>query len=74
MYSIIAKKNLAPTLDLLRGTKTMKCLRELEKSQWWPRDKILDLQSEKLKKLIKYAYDNVPYYYRMFMVKRKWEF
>lgn len=57
---------MAPTLDLLRGTKTMKCLRELEESQWWPREKILELQDQRLRKLVKYAYENVPYYRRIF--------
>jgi phenylacetate-CoA ligase len=70
VYSTIAKKILAPTLDLLRGTKTVKCLRKLEKSQWWPQDRILDLQSDRLRKLIKYVYDNVPYYYRIFRERK----
>lgn len=70
MYSTIAKKILAPTLDLLRGTKTMKYLKKLEETQWWSRDKILELQNEKLKKLIKYAYDNVPCYYRIFRERK----
>jgi len=44
----------------------MKCLEQLERSQWWPRHKILALQDEELRKLLKYAYDNVPYYHRIF--------
>ena len=74
MYKFVVKHVLAPVLDFSRGTKTMKYLKKLEETQWWSRDKILELQNEKLKKLIKYAYDNVPYYYRMFVVKRKWKF
>lgn len=66
MYSNIAKNFLAPILDLLRGTKTMRCLKELEKSQWWPRDKILDLQSDRLRKLIRHVYETVPYYNQIF--------
>ena len=44
----------------------MKCLKELESSQWWPRDKILELQNQRLQQLVKHAYDNVPYYKRIF--------
>ena len=44
----------------------MKCLRELEESQWWPREEILELQDQRLRKLVKYVYDNVPYYRRIF--------
>ena len=44
----------------------MKYLRELERSQWWPRDRILELQNQRLRLLVKYAYENVPYYRRIF--------
>jgi len=57
---------MAPVLDLSRGTKTMKCLNELEKSQWWSRDKVLELQNQRLRQLVQHAYDNVPYYRRLF--------
>ena len=66
MYKFIARHMLAPLLDVFRGTKTMKRLEQLERSQWWPRHKILALQDEELRKLLKYAYDNVPYYHRIF--------
>jgi phenylacetate-CoA ligase len=66
MYKSIAKHILAPLLDVYRGTKTMKCLQELEKTQWWPRDRILALQKERLRRLVSHAYDNVPYYHRIF--------
>ena len=62
MYSLIARHMLAPVLDFSRGTKIMKRLKELEKSQWWSRDKILELQNQRLKQLVRHAYDNVPYY------------
>ena len=66
MYSLIARYMLAPVLDFFRGTKTMKCLKELEESQWWSRDKILELQNQRLRQLVRHAYDNVPYYRRIF--------
>lgn len=66
MYEFMTKHVLAPVLDICRGTATMKCLKELEETQWWPRYKILALQNERLSKLVRYAYDNVPYYHRIF--------
>jgi len=66
MYNWIAKHVLARALDLSRGTKTMRCLNELEESQWWSRKDVLELQNERLRRLISYAYDNVPYYRRLF--------
>lgn len=66
MYRWITRHLLVPLLDFWRGTKTRQCRRELEESQWWPRDKILELQNERLRKLINYAYERVPYYRRIF--------
>jgi phenylacetate-CoA ligase len=64
-YNTLARHVLAPSLDRMRGTSTMKCLAELEESQWWPRERIEELQSERLHKLIEHAYSNVPYYRRI---------
>ena len=66
VYTLIAKRFLAPVLDSCRGTRTMRCLKELEQSQWWPRYRILELQNERLRQLVQYAYDRVPYYRRIF--------
>jgi len=43
----------------------MRCLRELEESQWWPADRIQQLQSDRLQRLIHHAYARVPYYRRL---------
>jgi phenylacetate-CoA ligase len=66
MYNFIARNILAPVLDLFRGTGTLKQLSFLEKSQWWPPQKIAALQDEKLRKLVLYSYEKVPYYRRLF--------
>ncbi len=42
----------------------MRCLRELEQSQWWPLEQIRELQSSRLQRLIEHAYQHVPYYRR----------
>jgi len=66
VYNFIARHILAPVLDFSRGTRTMKCLKELEQSQWWPRDKIVELQNQRLRQLVRHAYGKVPYYRRLF--------
>ena len=66
MYNFLARHMMAPALDFFRRTATMQCLGELEESQWWARERILELQSERLRYLVNYAYDNVPYYRRIF--------
>jgi len=66
MYRFIARHMLAPVLDFARGTRTMRCLKELERTQWWQRDGILELQNQRLRQLVEYAYDSVPYYRGVF--------
>ena len=70
MYRFIAKHILAPGLDVLRGTQAMSILSELEKSQWWGRQKIIELQEQRLKNLLQYSYEKVPYYRRVFDERR----
>lgn len=42
------------------------CLAELEESQWWSLEKLQELQSERLKNLIKHCAEHVPYYQKKF--------
>ncbi len=51
---------------LLRGWEAVRHLRDLEKSQWLPTREIQRIQLEKLKKLVRHAYENVPFYHRKF--------
>lgn len=66
MYRFVARHILAPVLEFSRGTNALKCLEELEESQWWTNDRILGLQNQRLSQLLQYAYQNIPYYRRMF--------
>ncbi|MBE9506218.1 MAG: phenylacetate--CoA ligase family protein, partial [Chloroflexi bacterium] len=65
LYNALARHVLAPSLDLIRGARTMKCLADLEETQWWSRERIEQLQAERLQRLIRYAYDHVLYYRRL---------
>jgi len=62
---VLSRHVLAPTLDRLRGTHTMRSLKELEESQWWPQERIERLQAKRLQHLVRYAYERVPYYRRL---------
>jgi len=62
LYNLMARHLMAPTLDMVRGCKSMACLAELEQSQWWAPDKIEELQRERLQRTIQHAYSHVPYY------------
>jgi phenylacetate-CoA ligase len=57
---------LIPLYDFATRNHTRKYMRELEKSQWFTQGKIKELQEKKLRRLIKHAYETVPYYHRIF--------
>ena len=65
LYPYAVRHVLAPAYDRIRHTGTMKRLQHLEKSQWWPRERIEEQQSRHLQELIAHAYAHVPYYRRL---------
>jgi len=66
VYSILANHIFYPVADMFLGTRLMKYLREMEKTQWWSPERLRELQNEKLRALIKHAYENTTYYRRIF--------
>lgn len=66
MYSIIAERIVYPLGDAVLHTSVMKYLASLEESQWWPPDRLAELQNAKLRALIEHACTQVPYYQRVF--------
>ena len=63
---MIRKCFLIPLSGVLTKYNLSRDLKFLEKSQWWTKKKLENYQNEKLKKMVKHAYDNVPYYHRIF--------
>jgi len=55
-----------PVVEALSGTSISRTVQQLEKSQWWTRAQLLDLQNKKLRAMILHAYNNVPFYRRLF--------
>ena len=70
MMGYLSRYVFIPALERFNAQKTMDCLEELEQTQWWDRGKIKELQEKKLRMLIKHAYENVPYYHKMFKENR----
>ena len=44
----------------------LKTYRLLKKSQWWTKEQLEDYQMQQLDKLLNHAYENVPYYRKVF--------
>jgi len=61
-YDWMAHSILAPAVDGLRRTHTMRHLNYLNESQWWTEERLLDLQTNRLQRLIEHAYATVTYY------------
>ena len=66
MYNSVFRSLVFPALEWYSGTTIHQHLAGLNKSQWWSKDQIEELQNKKLRTLIRHAYDNVPYYHRIF--------
>lgn len=65
-YEYLVQKIGMPIAERATGWPVSKYLRELEESQWWSLQQLQELQNEKLRKMIKHAYDTVPYYRELF--------
>jgi phenylacetate-CoA ligase len=66
MIDSVYRRIAFPLTDVYRNTTSVKCLAELEKTQWLSTAELEELQRRKLKPMLKHAYENVPFYHRMF--------
>jgi len=63
MYAYIYKSILNPFYEnVIRRRNMLKYRAFLEKSQWWPYEKLRAFQWGELTRLLKHTYDNVPYW------------
>jgi len=53
--------------DLKDGSRRLRILRDLERSQWLPQEVLLARQRGKLQQIVSYAAANSPYYSRVFV-------
>jgi len=68
MYNQILNKCVYPIINQFypQNKDTLVQLHFLKKSQWWKTEQLQLLQKKKLRKLLKHAYTNVPYYHKIF--------
>ncbi len=66
LYTTFVSKFLFPVHERFKGHHTARVLKEMEASQWWPLDKLQDLQVRRLRGLLEHARDHVPYYRELF--------
>ena len=62
----VVKYLVYPLYELATGRRVLSKWREMERSQWLPRDEMLQLQWHKLQRLLAHAYTNVPFYRHRF--------
>jgi phenylacetate-CoA ligase len=66
-FEVFVKKVSSPIIARGKGLpRLFQCLEELEVSQYWDRNRIVEFQFEKLKKLLLHAYENTTFYRRRF--------
>ncbi|MBN2013926.1 MAG: phenylacetate--CoA ligase family protein [Candidatus Altiarchaeota archaeon] len=66
IYPSLFKRLVFPLMENMCRTDIQKRLKFLQETQWWDKSKLEKLQNERLRSLIHHAYDNVPYYRRLF--------
>ena len=62
MHPLIVRRLLLPLHERLIGRDTWSRLASWEESQWWPQERLAELQIEKLRLLLSHAATRVPYY------------
>ena len=70
MYSKIIKNVFFPLyqLNIPRDNRYSTYMNLLNKTQWWSYSELEKFQLKRLKKLLKHANDNVPFYHEMFKI------
>jgi len=67
MYRYVFKNIINPFYESIIKHRNMLKYRDfIEKSQWWPHEKLRTLQWEELTKLLKHVYEQVPYWRKQF--------
>jgi phenylacetate-CoA ligase len=62
LYTRLVAGVVFPLHERLKGHDTVRVRRGLEESQWWPRERLADLQLARLRALLADAAAHVPYY------------
>ena len=66
LYTKLISNVIFPLQERLKDHNTAAVHRQMEQTQWWPRERIEALQLQKLRQLISHAEQFVPYYRNLF--------
>ena len=66
LTSSLSRYVIHPLWDLKEGSRRLRTLRELERSQWFPLEVLRARQRERLERILAYAATHSPYYRRLF--------
>ncbi len=66
LYTRCVSGVLFPLHERLKGHGTVRARRELERTQWWPAERLRELQLQRLQQLLAEAASGVPYYRELF--------
>jgi len=66
MLNSFNEKIVLPLSDIIQGYSISRHFKFLMKSQWWTKEEYKAYQEERLKKLICFAYNNIPFYSQWF--------
>ena len=66
IYNWLQENIILPANDLLSGQSISKSLHFLLESQSWTTEELVAYQEERLRSLVKHAYENVPFYHELF--------
>lgn len=64
--SVLSRHLVFPVGDYVKNTKSLEYFKYLNKTQWLKPDELRQIQEENLRHLVLYAYNNVPYYHKLF--------
>lgn len=65
-YNVLDRYVLLPLADMAYGSEIVRQWKTLRSTEFSSYDDIRELQNAKLRKLVKHAYDSVPYYHKLF--------
>src|SRR3569623_1237100 len=66
LYTQIISRLLFTAQERCKGHDTLRVRRQLEETQWWPRERRVDMQLQRLRRLLTLANQHVPYYHALF--------
>ena len=66
MHPFFARQVVFPLQERIKGKNTHAVLKELQRSQWLPASRIEELQFDRLKHQLEFAYLRAPFYRRLF--------